>query len=132
MIVYKHNFTDDDNMGLWLNSVLEEISKLVDTPKDTSRVVLKDERVTANPRKAYKGTKNFFPLFCPEIKDVWFREPATIVWFKDGTKTTAVAGHGDKFDKEVGLSICMLKRVLGNQKYRKIMDKWCYDKESLN
>ena len=79
-----------------------------------------------------KDEKNFKPLFIPKIKDVMFRDPATIVWFEDGSKTVAVAGHGDVYDKEIGLAVCMLKRVLGNKEYRAIMDKWCYSKKVLN
>ena len=143
MIVYnKETLKDHDvinDFTMKLDSIYREMAKLYNqnmgmsiiTP--TNKVIIKDDRPKSCPRKTYKHTKSFAPLFCPNIKDVWFREPATIVWFDDGTKTTAVAGHGDKFDKEVGLSICVLKRVLGNQGYRKLMDKWCYDeRENLN
>lgn len=94
--------------------------------------VIKDIRPSVRTAYNKKNEKNFKPLFIPKIKDVMFRNPATIVWFEDGSKTVAIAGHGDKYDKEVGLAICMLKRVLGNKEYRAIMDKWCYTNEVLN
>lgn len=94
--------------------------------------VIKDVRPSVRTAYNKKNEKNFKPLFIPKIKDVMFRNPATIVWFEDGSKTVAIAGHGDKYDKEVGLAICMLKRVLGNKEYRAIMDKWCYTNEVLN
>jgi hypothetical protein len=100
---------------------------------DLNKVIIKDVRPRLE-KLDKKNERKFKPLYCPEIKNVMFNPPATIVWFEDGSKTTAVAGHGDKYDKEVGLATCMLKRVLGNQTYREIMDKWCYtaDKEMLN
>ena len=94
--------------------------------------VIKDIRPSVRTAYNKKNEKNFKPLFIPKIKNVMFRNPATIVWFEDGSKTVAIAGHGDKYDKEVGLAICMLKRVLGNKEYRAIMDKWCYTNEVLN
>ena len=84
--------------------------------------VIKDIRPSVRTAYNKKNEKNFKPLFIPKIKNVMFRNPATIVWFEDGSKTVAIAGHGDKYDKEVGLAICMLKRVLGNKEYRAIMD----------
>lgn len=82
-----------------------------------------------------KNETKFAPLYMPKIREVMFNDPATICWFEDNSKTVAIAGHGDKYDKETGLAICMLKRVLGNKEYRRIMDKYCYynvNKENLN
>ena len=82
-----------------------------------------------------KNEKKFTPLYLPEIKEVLFNDPATIVWFEDGSKSVAIAGHGDKYDRETGLATCLIKRVLGNKKYRHIMDVYCYpkiDKEKMN
>ena len=96
-------------------------------------VVIKDVR----PREAIaynkKNEPKFKPLYIPKLKRVQFSPPATIAWFEDGSKSVAVAGHGDEYDKETGLAICMLKRVLGNKKYRRIMDEHCYvNKEMLS
>lgn len=62
----------------------------------------------------------------PNVKRVLFRDPATVVWFTDGTKSVAICGHGDTYDKETGIAICICKRMFGSQDYRKLMDKWCY------
>jgi len=107
------------------------INILDDTDVKENKKVIKDVR-PATAKKHIRGITNFKPLFIPKLKDVWFYKPATIAWFEDGTKTVAVAGHGDKYDKETGLAICMLKRVLGNKEYRRIMDEWCYKKENMN
>lgn len=60
------------------------------------------------------------------IKRVIFNAPATIVLWKDGTKTV-VKASGENFDKEKGLAMAITKRILGNNKgnYNDIFKKWC-------
>lgn len=137
---YKKHYYDDDEVVNRLIKYYKGLLSKLDDEDDTDdadgyeAIAKVPIRVTvkAEPQYNKKNKKKFTPLYFPKIKNVLFREPATIVFFEDGSKTTAVCGFDDKYDKEVGLAICMLKRVLGNQKYREIMDKWCYDKEKLN
>ena len=68
----------------------------------------------------------------PKVERVLFRDPATIVWFSDGTKSVAICGHDDTYDRETGVAICLCKRILGNKEYRELMDEWCYKKENFN
>lgn len=59
------------------------------------------------------------------IKKVIFNDPATIVFWADGTKTVAKAHGDDKFDKEVGLTVCIAKKALGNRSnFDKVFKKW--------
>ena len=59
------------------------------------------------------------------IKKVIFKDPATIVLWKDGTKTVVKANGGDKFDKEKGLAMAVAKKSLGNNyEYYDIFKKW--------
>ena len=62
----------------------------------------------------------------PEIKDVIFNEPATIILWADGTKTVVKCQKGDDFDPEKGFAMAFLKKCWGNKgnfndKLRKIM-----------
>ena len=53
----------------------------------------------------------------PEIKNVIFNDPATIVFWDDGTKTVVKKQKEDKkkkFDKEKGLAMAIAKKALGN------------------
>lgn len=50
----------------------------------------------------------------PEIERVIFNDPATIVFWKDGTKTV-VKANNEKFDKEKGLLAAIAKKVYGNK-----------------
>ena len=60
-----------------------------------------------------------------KIKKVIFNNPTTIVFWADGTKTVAKAHGDDKFDKEVGLTVCIAKKALGNRSnFDKVFKKW--------
>lgn len=48
-----------------------------------------------------------------KIKRVIFNDPATIVFWEDGTKTV-VKAKGENFDEEKGLAMAIAKRALGN------------------
>lgn len=47
------------------------------------------------------------------IKNVIFNDPATIVFWSDGTKTV-VKCHGEDFDPEKGLAMAISKKIFGN------------------
>ena len=71
--------------------------------------------------------------YLPEIKNVKFNGPATIVFWADGTKTVVKCQNGDNYSEEVGLAMCIVKKVFGNtSKYNDIFKKWCprYDAET--
>lgn len=48
------------------------------------------------------------------IKDVIFNDPATIVFWTDGSKTVVKCQKGETFDPEKGLAMAISKRMLGN------------------
>jgi len=133
---------DDVNFDDIINTVNEFLSILCndtkenEKPKKTvekkpTKTVIKDIRPSVNQSQRKPEHNKFKPITVPKIVDVMFADPVTIAHFEDGTYTVAVAEHGDKYDKEVGLGVCMLKRILGNKRYRAIMDKWCYNKKEL-
>lgn len=45
---------------------------------------------------------------------VIFNEPATIVIWKDGSKTVVKCQKNDEYDPEKGLALCFMKKALGN------------------
>ena len=55
------------------------------------------------------------PAKLPTIKNVIFNNPATIVFWADGTKTVVQAIEGDIYDPEKGLAMAMCKKMLGNK-----------------
>ena len=69
------------------------------------------------------------------IKDVIFNDPATIVYWVDGTKTV-VKAHNEKFDPEKGLAMAICKRFLGSNKsganFNNIFKKWLPEQNESN
>lgn len=66
-----------------------------------------------------------------EIKNVIFNDPATIVFWGDGTKTVVKCGEDDIFDPEKGLAMAISKKFLGNQgNYYNEIKKWVGKYES--
>ena len=60
----------------------------------------------------------------PEIKSVIYNDPATIVFWEDGTKTV-VKCKNEKFDPEKGLAMAFSKKMLGNKgNYYNVFKKW--------
>ena len=60
------------------------------------------------------------------IKKVIFNNPATIVLWEDGTKTVVKKQKGERWDKEKGLAMAIVKKMHGNKSnYNDIFKKWC-------
>lgn len=51
-----------------------------------------------------------------KIKNVIFNDPATIVFWADGTKTVVKCGENDIYDPEKGLAMAVAKKCLGTNK----------------
>lgn len=59
------------------------------------------------------------------IENVIFNDPATIVFWLDGSKTVVKCQPGDTFSKELGLAMAICKKVYGNKgKYNDVFKKW--------
>lgn len=64
------------------------------------------------------------------IKNVIHNDPATIVFWADGTKTVVKAQPGDTYDPEKGLAMAISKKALGNKgNYCNVFHKWLPDPE---
>lgn len=63
--------------------------------------------------------------YIPEIKNVYFNNPMTIVIWDDGTKTMVKCQPGDVYSEEVGLALCISKKALGNMpNFNNVFRKW--------
>ena len=61
----------------------------------------------------------------PKIKKVIFNKPATIVLWADGTKTVGNCQDGDTYDKEKGIALCFMKKIMNNKgNYNNIIKEW--------
>ena len=74
-----------------------------------------------NHHYGYQQSKEYYF----KIKKVIFNDPATIVFWADGSKTVVKCQEGDVFDKEKGLAMAISKRALGDKgRYCEEFKKW--------
>ena len=87
------------------------------------------------PKKRTRYDDMYAALFAPiapmkkrldaRIKNVIFNDPATIVFWSDGTKTVVKTQNNEKFDPEKGLAMAIAKKALGNKgNYFNEIKKW--------
>ena len=61
----------------------------------------------------------------PTPINVIFNNPATIVYWSDGTKTVVKCQPGDTFSAETGLTTAMLKKYMGNDNtFNRVINYW--------
>ena len=73
----------------------------------------------------YSNHVNHKGFIIPEIKNVIFNPPATIVFWNDGTKTVVKCQNHEEFDHEKGLAVAFFKKMHGNKgHYFEEIKKW--------
>lgn len=60
---------------------------------------------------------DFEPAIAFDIKRIIYNDPATIILWADGTKTV-VKAHNEPFDREKGLAMAIIKKMLGRGFHR--------------
>lgn len=63
----------------------------------------------------------------PNIKKVIFHDPATIVYWGDGSKTVVKVQEGDEWDAEKGLAMAVFKKIYGLDEMKKWLPIEEYD-----
>lgn len=75
--------------------------------------------------EAAMNERDIFESNAMKIKDVIFNNPATIVFWMDGTKTVVKCQGGESYDPEKGLTMAISKKALGNKgNYYNEIVKW--------
>jgi len=61
----------------------------------------------------------------PQAEHIVFNDPATVVFWDDGTKTVVKVAEGDKFSEEYGMAMAYMKKIFGsNRKFKRLVDKF--------
>ena len=65
------------------------------------------------------------------ITNVIFNDPATIIFWSDGTKTVIKCCEDDIFDEEKGLAMAVLKKLSGNnsERFHKGLKRWIVNRD---
>lgn len=64
------------------------------------------------------------------IDKVIFNPPATIVFWKDGTKTVVKCKEGEEFSEWAGIALCLAKKLYGPN-FHKIFKAHCSDPDKI-
>lgn len=66
-----------------------------------------------------------------DIKNVIYNPPATIVFWRDGSKTVVKCKPGEEFQAHVGLAMCIAKKTYGDS-FHKVFKKWVPNEKDLD
>ncbi len=81
------------------------------------------EKMTTNTTNIAGSFTYQYPI--PQIKNVIFNYPATIVFWNDDTKTVVKCDERDQFDPEKGITMAFFKKMHGNiGHYFEEIKKW--------
>lgn len=112
IISVKRDYTDFENNMYEIKNYLGKIYTI--RQKNIIGLKLPDDiEKSFPPLKPYKLTHD----------KVIFNGPATIVIWKDGSKTISKCSEDDIFDSEKAIAICFMKRALGEREAKKILKK---------
>lgn len=113
-----------------------ELASILDQVKRNYNLEAKDYMKTClldSSLYAYFKPNNTNTTKLPEIKDVIFNEPATIILWADGTKTVVKCQEGEGYDPEKGMAMAISKKALGNKgNYCEVFKKWLPEEEEVN
>ena len=102
----------------------EKINKLWEFSPGVMRYLECDEKAVKEAINMRFGIASM--AIGDQIKKVIFNNPATIVLWEDGTKTVVKKQKGERWDKEKGLAMAIVKKISGNTgNYNDIFKKWC-------
>lgn len=88
--------------GVTMKELKEDLEERLKKPVRTSKYDL----ITSTP---------WSPIIIkPKVDRVIFHNPATIIYWKDGSKTVVKCQPGDTYDEEKGFMAAYLKKLLGN------------------
>ena len=110
----------------YYSSSEENMNKMIDWIRDKIKGIYEEEKKDIMNILGQPMVKLDFPtvMWIVPIKKVIFNNPATIVFWEDGTKTV-VKAKGEDYDPEKGLAMAIAKNAFGNEgNYYNEFKKW--------
>ena len=108
-----------------------ELNTITLKKKDKRRNEMIPKRKSTIRYNGYKSVSiSASSISAPSIKKVIFNDPATIVFWSDGSKTVVKCHDGEPYDAEKGLAMAISKKALGNKgNYCNEFKKWLPEEE---
>ena len=118
-------------MGNTITSTGNTITSTYTFDKDIFVQALENYQKDLGSRKKIESKSHFSGYFekgfLPNdvyIKEVMYYDPATIVFWSDGTKTVSKCREGDIYSEECGLLLCVMKKLIGANRVRELVKDW--------
>ena len=109
------NTLDVDDIRTTINELTSTVDNITRKPEvrldTTTKLDIKDKKIYVNRYK--DGFQKSSTYLIPDITDIKVYPNTVVVIFADKTKTAAVLDAEDAFNLEQGISICITKRLLG-------------------
>lgn len=106
-------------MGYWNNNIESFSVKLDDESW---------EQLQKLSRQLFVFVPTLFEgvVVLPEIKRVIYHKPATVIVWKDGSKSVVKCDEVDEYNKEIGYLLCILKKILPSKIFYDLLERF-YD-----
>lgn len=109
---------DSDTSKFYTDDMLDYLLKEVIDKKAEEAEKKLDKMVAEKNRKKIDA-------FIDTIDKVYFNNPATVIKWKDGTKTVVKCQKSDTYDAEKGFAMALIKGLFDNSSYfNTIFEKW--------
>ena len=117
----------DNGKHLDEDEILENVKQLTVTPKDYFGLLPRSRTFSFTADTAFdiagfvKSAEEYNKKKVPEIEDVIFNGPATIIKFKNGTKSVVKCDKEDEQNKDVGFLMALIKASVRKESYDMIL-----------
>lgn len=107
--------------------ILEHVKELTVTPKDYFGLLPRSRTFSFTADTAFdiaefvRHSEELSKKKVPEIEDVIFNGPATIIKFKNGTKSVVKCDKEDEQNKDVGFLMALIKASVRKESYDMIL-----------
>lgn len=111
-----------------------DIEKVLNYPPNKSYTMVLKKGFVARENSSYGGTISDTYYLCDDsckkvyITKVLYNNPATVVFWSDGTQTRNICPKNTLYNPDAGLAFCVLKKFMGGDEMAKLFNDWeCED-----
>ena len=127
--IRRNPFDDEACDRLLYKELRKQIIENIRLKRKIDDLMREDDIPSAYPESTFDlvhQERTVRPTFV--IDKVIFNPPATIVFWKDGTKTVVKCKEGEEFSEWAGIALCLAKKMYGPN-FHKIFKRHCSDPE---
>lgn len=126
MIMFSRSKDEKSQYEYFKRFLTDSLIRLIKAYEGVNMNTVQGVKEFINDRYGIYSMKQEFNAKLTYIKEVLYKDPATIIFWSDGTKTVVKCGEGETFDPEKGLAMAIIKKMYGNNKgnYYNIFRKW--------